>query len=69
MVDPPISSNVTDQYVVRAGLGGPDVSDQNRVEWDHTNRISMPDQLYGLHEADQRTGAGMTRGPLLNQGY
>ena len=69
LIDPRISSNVTDQYVVRAGSGGPDVSDQDRVEWDHTNRISKPGQLYGSHEAEQRTGAGMTRGPLLNQGY
>ena len=70
MVDPRISSNVTDQYVVRAGLRVPDISDQGRVESDHTNRISKPDQLHGSHEADRRTGAGMTRGPpLLNQGY
>ena len=69
-VDPRISSNVTDQYVVGAGSGGPDVSDQDRVEWDHTNRISKPDQLHGSYEADQRTGAGMTReSPFLSQGH
>ena len=69
-VDPRISSNVTDQYVARAGSRAPDVSDQDRVESDHTNRISKPDQLHGSYEADQPTGAGMTRGsPLLNQGY
>ena len=69
-VDPRISSNVTDQYVARAGSRAPDVSDQDRVESDHTNRISKPDQLHGSHEADQPAGAGMMRGsPLLNQGY
>ena len=43
-------------------IRGARVSDQDRVEWDHTNRISKPDQLYGSHEADERTGACMTRG-------
>ena len=52
-VDPRISSNVTDQYVVRAGSRARDVSDQGRVESDHTNRISKPDQLHGSHEVDQ----------------
>ena len=70
LVDPRISSNVTDQYVVRAGSRAPDVSDQGRVESDHTHRISKPDQLHGSHEVDQRTGAGTTRGsPHLSQGY
>ena len=68
-VEPRISSNVTDQYAARAGSGGPDVSDQVRVEWDHMSRISKVDQVHGSHEADQRTGSGVTRGSLLNQGY